>query len=306
MIDATSSELLSICIPTRNRAKYLREMLAAFARQIKDGNIGPDKVVFYVSDNASDDGETPGIISDFQKRVPAAFCSCNPVNIGGDGNILHVRTLGRGKYIWVIGDDEILCDNAVTTVLRLLEKYQPGLIIAYDSRYELKIPRPQVFSDYRAFAQECLRFNPHALAEHSLISGNVFRADCHDPAFARENIQTSFGHMFGMIRPLAKNRASIVLPETPIITIRKLRPGPSDGNWVDLNAAWLHYFQWLRVELQMPELDPAAVNERARQDMIRRMTKNPLRFIACNWRAIFQPQAYRFVFNRLFRKQGGT
>lgn len=297
------SELLSICIPTRNRAKYLREMLAAFAQQINASQIGPDRVAFYISDNASDDGETPGIISEFQQRVPAAFCSRNPVNIGGDGNILHVRTLGRGKYLWVVGDDEILCDGAVTTVLRLLEKYEPGLIIAFDRKYELKIPRPQVFSDYRAFAKECLRFNTHALAEHSLISCNVFRADCHDAAYAKEKIQTSFGHMFGMIRPLMKNKATIVLPETPIITVRKLRPGPSDGNWVDLGAAWLHYFEWLRDELQLPELDPSAPNESARQDMIRRMTKNPLRFIIGNWRSIFQPQAYRFSFNRLFRKR---
>ena len=233
-----SHELLSVCIPTRNRAKYLREMLAAFARQIHNGNIGPDQVVFYISDNTSDDGETPGIINEFQKRVPAAFCSRNPVNIGGDGNILHVRTLGRGKYIWVVGDDEILCDGAVATVLQLLEKYEPGLIIAFDTKYDLKLPRPQVFSDYRSFAQECLRFNPHALAEHSLISCNVFRADCHNPAYAKENIQTSFGHMFGMIRPLMKNKAAIVLPALPVITVRKLRPGPSDGNWVDLGAAW--------------------------------------------------------------------
>jgi hypothetical protein len=298
-----SAELLSICIPTRNRAKYLREMLATFARQIANGKIGEDKVVFYISDNASDDGETPDIIREFEKKVPKAVCSRNAVNIGGDPNIIHVRTLAKGKYLWVLGDDELLCKGAVTTVLRLIEKHQPGLIIAYDSRYDLKISTPQVFSDYRAFAKECVRHNTHALAEHTLISCNIFRADCWDGEYAKSNLEsTCFSHMFGMIRPLMQKKAGVVLPETPIITIRKLRPGPDNGYWADLNAEWLHYLTWLKDELQLPELDPTEPSRHARQAMICGMMKNPFLFLAGNWRSLFQPKAYQFVFNRLFRK----
>ena len=297
-----SAELLSICIPTRNRAKYLREMLAAFAQQISDGKIGEDKVVFYISDNASDDGETPDIIREFEKKVPKVFSSRNAVNIGGDGNNVHIRTLAKGKYLWVVGDDELLDKSAVSTVLLLIEEHSPGLIIAFNTNYDLKIRTPQIFPDYRAFAKECIRFNTHALAEHSLISCNIFRADCYDNAYGKETVQTSFPHMFGMIRPLMQKKASVVLPKTSIITVRKLRPGPPDGHWVDLDVMWLNYFKWLREELQLPELDPTEPNEQARQSMISSMTKNPVRFFASNWRSLFQPQAYRFVFNRFFRK----
>jgi glycosyltransferase involved in cell wall biosynthesis len=297
-----SNELLSICIPTRNRAKYLREMLAAFAQQIAGGKIGEDKVVFYISDNASDDGETPDIISEFEGKVPKVFSSRNAVNLGADGNNVHIRTLAKGKYLWVIGDDELLDGAAVATVLKLIEEHNPGLIIAFDTHYNLKVPVPQIFSDYRAFAKECVRFNTHALAEHTLISCNIFRADCFDRAYAKETLLTSFPHMFGMIRPLMKKQAAVILPKTPIITVRRLRPGPPDGNWVDLDVMWLNYFKWLRGELQLPELDPAAPNQHARQAMISSMTRNPVRFFASNWRSLFQPQAYRFVFNRFFRK----
>lgn len=298
-----SNELLSICIPTRNRAKFLREMLAEFARQIRAGNIGADKVVFYISDNASDDNETPGIISEFEKQVPQAVCSRNAANLGADGNNVHVRTLARGKYLWVIGDDELLDPGAVTTVLKLIVEHNPGLIIAFDSHYDLKVPVPRVFADYRAFARECVRFNTHALAEHTLISCNIFRADCYDIELGKKTVDANFPHMFGMIRPLMKTKASVVVSETPIITVRKVgRPGPPDGDWVDLDMAWLNYFKWLRDELQLPELDPTAPNASAREAMIEKMKKHPIRFLANNWRSLFQPQAYRFVFNRFFRK----
>ena len=296
-----SSELLSICIPTRNRARYLNEILSTFARQMNAAAIGPDKVVFYISDNASDD-ETPEIISAFRQKVPPSVCSRNAVNLGADGNNVYIRTLAKGSYLWVIGDDELLCDNAVTTVLQLIERYHPGLIIAYDSRYDSKISTPQIFADYRTFAQECIRRNAHALAEHTLISSNIFRADCYDGDFAKANIATFFPHMFGMVRPLMVKKASVVLPATPIITIREWRPGEVDGRWVDVAVAWRSYFSWLRDELLLPELDPSVPSEHARQAMINAMLKTPIRFLASNWRSAFDPRAYRVVFNRLLRK----
>ena len=297
-IFAMPNELLSICIPTRNRARYLREILANFAQQVVAGKIGPEQVVFYLSDNAAED-ETPEIIREFARQVPQANCSRHPVNIGGDGNIAHVRALGKGEYIWVVGDDEILSENAVATVLQLIREHRPGLIIAYDTGYNLKIPRPQTFADYRAFAQECVRYNTHALAEQTLISCNIFRADCFDAAYAKANVHTNFGHMFGLIRPLQAKKVSVILPATPIITVRKWRPGGVDGQWPDLDVAWLHYLKWLREELQLPELDPYAPINEARQSMIRNMTRNPVRFLATNWRSLFDPKAYRFVCKRL-------
>ena len=296
-----SKELLSICIPTRNRARYLNELLSAFARQINEAGIGPDKVVFYISDNASDD-QTPEIISVFKQKVPSTICSRNAVNNGADGNNVQIRTLAKGSYLWVIGDDELLCDKAVMNVLQLIEKYHPGLIIAYDSRYDSKISTPQAFADYRTFAEECIRRNTHALAEHTLISSNIFRADCYDDQYAKETVKTFFPHMFGMIRPLMQKKATVVLPATPIITIRDWRPGEVDGKWVDVAEAWRNYFIWLRDELQLPGIDPSVPGEHARQAMINAMLKTPFQFFASNWRALFDRRAYRVVFNRLLRK----
>ena len=75
-----------------------------------------------------------------------------------------------------------------------------------------------------------------------------------------------------------------------------------DGKLVDVGLAWRNYFVWLRDELQLPELDPSAPSEHARQAMFNAMFKTPIRFLYSNWRLIFDPKAYRVVLHRLFRK----
>jgi glycosyltransferase involved in cell wall biosynthesis len=297
-----NSELLSVCIPTRNRARYLNEILSEYARQMSEAGISGDEVAFYISDNASED-ETPKVFEEFQKKVPQAYYSRNATNLGGDGNNVHIRTLAKGQYLWVIGDDELLCDKALVTVLSNIKQHRPGLILAYDSRYQLKIQRPRVFGTYREYAQECIRQNIHALAEHTLVSSNIFRADCYDGEFGRQSIPTSFPHMFGMIRPLMQKRASVVLPAENIITLRDAPPPAPDGAWINLDVAWINYFTWLRDELQLPELDPAGPSEYARKAMLSKITGNPFKFIARNWRSLFQLKAYGFVFNRIFRRR---
>jgi glycosyltransferase involved in cell wall biosynthesis len=258
---------------------------------------------FYISDNCSSD-ETPEIIAQFARQVPKVVHTRNATNIGGDNNIFYVRTMGKGRYVWVLGDDELLSDRALVTVLTLLKEHEPGLIIAHDSKYELEIPGQRVFADYREFARECIRRNPHALAEHTLITSNIFRADCFDEAFAKKNLLTSFPHMYGMIHPLMDKRLKVVLPGVPVITIRDDRPGPSEGQWINLDHAWVNYFTWLREELQLPELDPSAPSEHARKAMIRGIVRHPLRYMGKHWRSLFEPKAYQFVFNRFFRRRG--
>lgn len=296
-------ELLSICIPTRNRARYLQDLLTAFTQQIREHRLGPEDVTFYLSDNTSDD-DTPEVIREFSRQVPWTIANRNPANIGGDGNILHVRTMGRGKYIWVLGDDELLADNALPNLLRLLRQSEPGLLLAYDRRYNLRLRVPQNFANFRAFAQECVYTNVHALAEHSLISCNIYRADCYDFDFARETLDTHYPQLYGMIRPLFKKKLSVVLPDFPVIIMRDAPAAAVDGIWInDLDAIWISYFKWLQAELQLPELDPTAPSRHARRALVSKMFRHPFRFLTNNWRSLFSPSAYRFVFNRLFRKR---
>jgi glycosyltransferase involved in cell wall biosynthesis len=295
-----ASEYLSICIPTYNRAPILKQLLDRFAQQMLEANLTDADVAFYFSDNASPD-ETPRVIEDFGKQGFRVHYIRNPTNIGMHGNILKIYSMPQGRYCWGLGDDELLNDGALANVLRILREQEPGLLIAFNTRYDLKIPVPQIFPDYRAFAETCLRLNPHAMAEHSLVSSNIFRSDHFDYAFAEANVHMYFPNMFGLMRPLIADRLKVYLPDFPIITLRDTAPitGPPDGVWSELDKCWIYYFTWLREALDLPDIDPNLPSRMARETMLRNFRSHPFKYIWHNKRALLQPTAYRFAFNRL-------
>lgn len=299
-MEFNKSEFLSICIPTRNRTGFLSNLLTTLAGQIK--NLPPKSVAIYVSDNASTD-ETPQVCKRFQPLLPCLVYSRNTKNIGADANIMHVRSLARGPFIWVTGDDELVCQDAVPRVLDLLRQQNPGLVVAFNSDYELALPSPQAFQDYKSFARYCLAFNAHLLAEHTLISSNIYRHDCFDRIYAQEKIATCLSQLYGMIRPLQNLQAPVVVPDFPIITIRRQPPPPVDRAWIDLDARWTDYFLWLREELALPELDPQAPSRLARQIMKKRILHHPLNYIWIHRRELLQPTAWKFALKRLLGKR---
>ena len=298
-----SGELLSICIPTYNRASFLKELLETFSRQIQESNLTSNDVEFYISDNASVD-TTPEVVKAFERHGFSTTYSRNPANIGVSRNLLRVCAMARGSYWWTLGDDERICEKALVNILHTLRREKPGLLLAFDSDYPFPpLPVPQVFLDYPAFARACLQLNnPYPIADQTLLSCNIFRGDCYDPVSAEQNVGTFLPHMYGMMRLLIQKRAPVVLPDFPIITVRKSdRGGPRDGVWPDIDACWIQYLKWLRDEMRMPELDPAGPTRIARRRMFQTILSNPFGYFHKNWRVFFQPSAYRCFFSRLFR-----
>lgn len=295
-----AEELLSICIPTCNRAALLRKMLVTLAGQIQAASLA--EVVIYISDNSSTDS-TPQVVEEFQK-LPGlqVVYSRNASNIGLSRNLLKVMSLGRGRFIWTLGDDELVAPEALPKLVKLLRQHDPGFVVMFDTRYPWPIPAPGVYADYRAFALACIqRDNVHALAEHTLLSSNLYRAEYFDPEFGEKNIETWFPHMFGFLRPLLKHKMPVIIPDFAAISTREEERGtPTDGKWADIDNCWATYLTWLRDEMQMPELNPADALKVARRAMLANMRQDPVAYFKRYWRALFQPSAYRFVFTRLF------
>ena len=215
-----SQELLSICIPTYNRSRLLRNILEVLGVQIHTA--GADNVVLYISDNGSPDN-TPQVVEEFQQQTGLKVVySRNPTNLGISKNLLNVMAMGRGRFVWTLGDDEIVADNAVPKLVKVLRERDPGFVVMFDTRYAWPLPKPGLYADYQAFARECLRLgNAHALAEQTLLSSNLYRSEYFDAKFAEQNIDTWFPHMFGFLRPLLKNRMSVLIPDFPVISTRE-------------------------------------------------------------------------------------
>jgi abequosyltransferase len=116
-------KLISFCIPTYNRAQYLRETLACILPQL-----GPD-VEVVISDNASTDG-TPEVVDKFQRRFSEIRYFSNGANLGFDRNLLNCLEHASGEYVWFFGSDDLLDGDGVETVRhRILQSpKRPALV----------------------------------------------------------------------------------------------------------------------------------------------------------------------------------
>lgn len=110
--------LLSICIPTFNRAAYLDTCLQSIYSQIGNNEL----IEVVVSDNASTDA-TPEIIDKYKSLYSNMRAVRNDTNIGGDPNIFYVTTLGRGKFVKMQGDDDYFVAGKIMPLLHLLHSH---------------------------------------------------------------------------------------------------------------------------------------------------------------------------------------
>lgn len=111
--------LLSICIPTYNRADKLFHSLGKI---LKAAALHPTKIEVIVSDNASQDS-TQDVIAKYKEQYPMLQGYVNSENLGFNLNFFALTDkYASGKYLWVIGDDDFLDDDAVDIVLGAIEQ----------------------------------------------------------------------------------------------------------------------------------------------------------------------------------------
>ena len=120
-IISNSKKLLTIAIPTFNRAPFLKICL----NQIKKEFDGLDEskknlIEIYISNNKSTD-DTELIISEFLEGYCGAFTVVNnKENIGSDKNIVQCYTTAVTNYVWIIGDDDVILPGGLAVVLNML------------------------------------------------------------------------------------------------------------------------------------------------------------------------------------------
>lgn len=109
--------LLTVVVPTYNRAANLELLLSGLAPQLA----ALPQVELIVSDNASPDSTEP-----LMRRVLAEGLRCryirNPVNIGPDRNFLQCYREAAGRYIWIFSDDDYIFPNTLARIVTLLER----------------------------------------------------------------------------------------------------------------------------------------------------------------------------------------
>ncbi|MEE2818422.1 MAG: glycosyltransferase family 2 protein, partial [Pseudomonadota bacterium] len=105
---------LSICIPTFNRASYLRTLLASLAEDLHQL---PWPVEVIVSDNASPD-ETAEVVAAMEGQLPLRYMRQSE-NIGPLRNMQKALRASAGEYAVYLADDDRL---AYKGVIRAIEQ----------------------------------------------------------------------------------------------------------------------------------------------------------------------------------------
>jgi glycosyltransferase involved in cell wall biosynthesis len=126
--------LLSIAIPTFNRAGYLELCLTQFvadADLVRDGT-----VEILVSDNCSADA-TPQIIEAMGERGLNIRYLRNEANIGSDANIAQCFNEARGTYVQILGDDDLYLPGRLREIVALLRDRERGVVVLKSYGYEL-------------------------------------------------------------------------------------------------------------------------------------------------------------------------
>ena len=114
----------SICIPTWNRAEFLDQTLNNISTQIE----GRKEFQLVISDNNSTDG-TYGIVSKYCSKLNIKYLKLDH-NIGGSKNINQVVSCADGRYCIFLGDDDVFRDGWLTTLISLVDKYNPDVMVS--------------------------------------------------------------------------------------------------------------------------------------------------------------------------------
>ncbi len=116
--------VLTVAIPTFNRARFLAKSLHAICAQAGDNPF----VEIFVSDNASTD-DTPRITGFYEKQYSNVRIVRQKENIGGAKNFDFLRRHARGKFVVTIGDDDYFCPDVIHSMLRTIFLHPDSAIL---------------------------------------------------------------------------------------------------------------------------------------------------------------------------------
>ncbi|MGH8002209.1 MAG: glycosyltransferase family 2 protein [Brasilonema sp.] len=178
------TNLLTIAIPTYNRAQLLDNQLAWLFRAIK----GFESVCeIIVSDNCSTD-DTPKVVEKWQSIFSNTTFNYkrNPENIGAVRNITSCIKTANSKYVWTISDDDKIFDNSIAYIVNTLTQHSNlGLIILNFSKSDAKtgevfeqrcfnVEHDEVSSNGKAVFERCLEQSTGGVG---LTTALVYRTD---------------------------------------------------------------------------------------------------------------------------------
>lgn len=244
---------LSICIPTLNRGSYIGETLASIVDQWQDG------LEIVIVDGGSAD-ETAEVVSSYQSRFTAIKyikrdgSNKAPSNEGFDRDCDHAVELARGRYCWLMTDDDLLMPGAIAKILGEVDKGFAVMVASVeiqnnDFSQVLISRRPDLSQDRVYPAGRWIDFAVDVLSHLTFVGAVIV-----DRQFwLSRNRQKYFGTGFVHVGALFGDSIAgpTLLISTPLVSIRYF-----NAQWTS-RAFQIWMFGWPELIWSLAGLPPA-------------------------------------------------
>jgi glycosyltransferase involved in cell wall biosynthesis len=172
------NKILTIAIPTYNRANYLKLCLNQIFNQIQ-----PFRrfIQILISNNCSNDN-TESVVFFFINQGYEIEYIKNNENIGANKNVYQCFRLAKTKYVLIFGDDDVILDNKLPLLINILLHNDVGIVnfrgFGYKNNYILEKPKNDNRMVY--FYNNNNDFVRRINIELSFISGNIINKTLFD------------------------------------------------------------------------------------------------------------------------------
>jgi len=160
-----NTPLLSLCVPTYNRARYLDSLLDTLATQLCDF---PYDYEIVISDNGSTDA-TPEVVARHAQALPIRALR-HPQTIGCYPNVIFAMTQARGRYMMYLADDDCVLGAPLAEVVAAMEA-DPEVVISYAPWLLYDLVAQQAQGQFYQVPQD-LRI---ARGQHADLLGHILR-----------------------------------------------------------------------------------------------------------------------------------
>lgn len=140
--------LVSFCIPTFNRARYLDSLLSTLSDHLQSF---PFSYEVFVGDNASED-ETQAVVARYV-HWPALRVVRHETNLGGAVNWQYLLTHARGRYFVYVADDDCILAPEVANVIQTMEML-PSVGVVYAPWKVLDLVRDQDLGQFYSLKED--------------------------------------------------------------------------------------------------------------------------------------------------------
>ena len=213
---------LSICIPTINRGRYIGETLESIVSQLEDS------VEIVIVDGGSTDG-TEHVVSSYQRRFPSVSyvrreaSGQQPSNEGFSRDCNRAVELAKGKYCWLMTDDDLLMPGAIRKVLSEAENDYPVIVASVEVRNDdltkVLVPRrPDLLRDQIYKPNEWNHFAVKVGGCLTFVGAVIIRRQFWLDRNREKYFRSAFIHVGVMFdEPISEN---VLVIATPLVSVR--------------------------------------------------------------------------------------